>query len=132
MNAHTVKLLPAQVTIEVPTGALVAEAIQLAGLQIAQPCGGQGRCGRCAVIVEQGAVRLRSTIRLSAADLDAGYALACQAVIAGDEDLTPKLLEEGLAAQVPAQRLLEEGLQLGDAGHVGGYARDAINSARRG
>jgi len=63
MNAHTVKLLPAQATAKVPTGALVAEAIQLAGLQIAQPCGGQGRCGRCAVIVEQGAVRRRSTFR---------------------------------------------------------------------
>jgi len=84
MNVHTVKLLPTQATAEVPTGALVAEAIQLAGLQIAQPCGGQGRCGRCAVIVEQGAVRRRSTIRLSAADLEAGYALACQAVIEGD------------------------------------------------
>src|SRR4030042_5745403 len=84
MNAHTVRLVPPQVTAEVPTGALVAEAIQQAGLQIAQPCGGQGRCGRCAVIVEQGAVRLRSTIRLSAADLEAGYALACQAVIEGD------------------------------------------------
>src|SRR4030065_254496 len=84
MNAHTVKLLPAKATAQVPTGALVAEAIQLAGLQIAQPCGGQGRCGRCAVIVEQGAVRLRSTIRLSAADLDAGYALACPAGVEGD------------------------------------------------
>jgi uncharacterized 2Fe-2S/4Fe-4S cluster protein (DUF4445 family) len=84
MNAHTVKLLPAQVTAEVPTGALVAEAIQQAGLELRQPCGGQGRCGRCAVIVEQGAVRRRSTIRLSADDLQAGYALACQAVIEGD------------------------------------------------
>jgi uncharacterized 2Fe-2S/4Fe-4S cluster protein (DUF4445 family) len=84
MSPHRVQLLPAQATAEVPTGTLVAEAIQQAGLQIAQPCGGQGRCGRCAVIVEQGAVRLRSTIRLSAADLEAGYALACQAVIEGD------------------------------------------------
>jgi uncharacterized 2Fe-2S/4Fe-4S cluster protein (DUF4445 family) len=84
MNAHTVKLLPAQATAQVPTGTLVAEAIQQAGLQIAQPCGGQGRCGRCAVIVERGLVRRRSTIRLSAADLEAGYALACQAVIEGD------------------------------------------------
>src|SRR3989304_5264162 len=84
MNAHTVKLLPAQATAQVPTGTLVAEAIQQAGLQIAQPCGGRGRCGRCAVIIERGAVRRRSTIRLSAADLEAGYALACQAVIEGD------------------------------------------------
>ena len=84
MSPHRIKLLPAQAAAEVPTGALVAEAIQLAGLQIAQPCGGQGRCGRCAVIVEQGAVRRRSTIRLSAADLETGYALACQSVIEGD------------------------------------------------
>jgi len=36
------------------------------------------------VIVESGNVRRRSTIRLSASDLEAGYALACQAVIEGD------------------------------------------------
>lgn len=84
MNTHTITLLPSQATAEVPTGALVSEAIQRAGLQIAQPCGGQGRCGRCAVIVESGAVRRRSTIRLSASDLEAGYALACQAVVEGN------------------------------------------------
>jgi uncharacterized 2Fe-2S/4Fe-4S cluster protein (DUF4445 family) len=84
MSPHLVRLLPADVTAEIPTGALVAEAIRQAGLPLVQPCGGQGRCGRCAVIVEQGAVRRRSTIRLSAADLQAGYALACQAVVEGD------------------------------------------------
>ncbi len=48
------------------------------------PCGGQGRCGRCAVIVQDGKVRRRSIIRLSPQDLEAGYALACQTVIEGD------------------------------------------------
>jgi len=48
------------------------------------PCGGQGRCGRCAVIVEEGAVRRRSTQRLSPEDVAAGYALACQTVVEGD------------------------------------------------
>jgi uncharacterized 2Fe-2S/4Fe-4S cluster protein (DUF4445 family) len=36
------------------------------------------------VIVESGTIRRRSTIRLSAADIEAGYALACQAVVEGD------------------------------------------------
>jgi uncharacterized 2Fe-2S/4Fe-4S cluster protein (DUF4445 family) len=62
----------------------VIEALREAGLDVAQPCGGQGRCGRCAVVVESGAVRRRSTIRLSQADIEAGYALACQTIIEGD------------------------------------------------
>lgn len=53
------------------------------------PCGGQGRCGRCAVIVQDGAgVRRRSTLRLTSDDLAAGYALACQTVIEGDAVVT--------------------------------------------
>ena len=63
---------------------LLTEALHDAGLDVIQPCGGQGRCGRCAVIVESGGVRRRSTIRLTAADIEAGYALACQSVVEGD------------------------------------------------
>jgi uncharacterized 2Fe-2S/4Fe-4S cluster protein (DUF4445 family) len=85
---HRVTLLPADETIDVPTGTLISEAIQNTGLDIAQPCGGQGRCGRCAVLVESGDVRRRSTIRLTSADLEAGWALACQAVIEGDATIT--------------------------------------------
>ena len=58
-----------------------------AGLDLGQPCGGQGRCGRCAVIVESGNVRRRSTVRLAAKDIEAGYALACQSVIEGDAEV---------------------------------------------
>ncbi len=86
MTTHQITFQPANKTILAPTGALVGDALRDAGLELAQPCGGQGRCGRCAVIVESGApnIRRRSTIRLSAADLEAGYALACQAVIEGE------------------------------------------------
>ena len=55
------------------------------GIDINMPCGGQGRCGRCAVIAQNGAgIRRRSTVRLSPDDLADGYALACQTVIEGD------------------------------------------------
>ncbi|MBW2493109.1 MAG: DUF4445 domain-containing protein, partial [Deltaproteobacteria bacterium] len=70
--------------IRVPAGTLLTEAAQRVGIEIQQPCGGQGRCGRCAVVVESGQVRRRSILRLSKSDIDAGYALACQAVIEGD------------------------------------------------
>ncbi len=84
MAEHKVTLLPQGITVSVPTGALLAEAIESAGLGLNQPCGGQGRCGRCAVVVEEGTVRRRSVIRLSQTDLAAGYALACQTVVEGD------------------------------------------------
>ena len=43
-----------QATVSVPTGTLLSDAANLAGIEIAQPCGGQGRCGRCAVQVTAG------------------------------------------------------------------------------
>ena len=74
---------------QAPTGALLSEVAREAGLELNMPCGGQGRCGRCAVIVQDGAgVRRRSTLRLTAEDLAAGYALACQTVVEGDAVVT--------------------------------------------
>lgn len=71
-------------TVKVPTNTLLADAAHIAGIDIGQPCGGQGRCGRCAVQVTQGSARRRSTLRLSDADIARGYALACQSVVEGD------------------------------------------------
>jgi uncharacterized 2Fe-2S/4Fe-4S cluster protein (DUF4445 family) len=81
---HLVKFDVAAGPVKVPTGALLSEAARLAGVNILQPCGGQGRCGRCTVQVLEGTVRRRSTLRLSQADVDLGYALACQTVVEGD------------------------------------------------
>jgi len=85
---HKVHFLPMDITVDVPTGALIMDAIHQADIEILQPCGGQGRCGRCAVIVEGEGARRRSTIRISAEDVAAGYALACQTVIEGDLTVT--------------------------------------------
>jgi uncharacterized 2Fe-2S/4Fe-4S cluster protein (DUF4445 family) len=70
--------------VAVTAGDLIVDAARRGGVEIQQPCGGQGRCGRCAVRVESGRVRRRSVLRLSPADLAAGYALACQTVVEGD------------------------------------------------
>ncbi|MEJ2754030.1 MAG: 2Fe-2S iron-sulfur cluster-binding protein, partial [Chloroflexota bacterium] len=70
--------------VTVPTGTLLTEAATRAGVSINEPCGGQGRCGRCAVKVVDGSVRRRSVLRLSAEDVAEGYALACQSVVEGD------------------------------------------------
>lgn len=109
-----VQFAPAGVEVKVAQGSLIVDAAQAGGVNINVPCGGQGRCGRCAVIIEDGAdsIRRRSTMRLSAADIAAGYALACQSVITGDvaitvppqEEVTRHLVTEkkAITAQPPA------------------------------
>lgn len=99
MTEHRVCFDVADVPVMVPSGTLLTEAARLADVDINQPCGGQGRCGRCAVIVTDGQVRRRSTLRLTSDDLAAGYALACQAVVEGD-----------VSVAVPAQDKLERRL----------------------
>ncbi|MEE8390546.1 MAG: ASKHA domain-containing protein, partial [Anaerolineae bacterium] len=109
MTTCNVQFLPLDREVEVPVGTLIGDAAQQTGVDVLMlPCGGQGRCGRCAVIVEDGAVRRRSTQRLSPDDVAAGYALACQTVVEGDvvirippqEKIERRLKESKRAAKV--------------------------------
>lgn len=124
MAEHTVTFDVASTPIRVPTGTLLIEAARLAGIDIGQPCGGQGRCGRCAVIVNNGDVRRRSTLRLSDKDVAAGYALACQSVIEGDVDVS-----------VPPQEKIERRLTtdrvVADVTVPIGYAPDRVQAIKR-
>ncbi|MEW6716491.1 MAG: ASKHA domain-containing protein [Chloroflexota bacterium] len=84
MSDHRVIFDQAPEPVNVPTGTLLVEAAREAGVEITQPCGGQGRCGRCIVQVTEGDIRRRSTLRLSTEDVNQGYALACQSVVEGN------------------------------------------------
>lgn len=108
MAEHLVAFDVATDPVRVPSGKLLTEAAHQAGVDINQPCGGQGRCGRCAVQVTDGLVRRRSTLRLSLDDLAKGYALACQTVVEGDvsvivppqEKIERRLTTERIVAEV--------------------------------
>lgn len=108
MIEHRVTFDVAKGPVMVPTGTLLSEAARLAGVEIIQPCGGQGRCGRCSVQVMEGSVRRRSALRLSPADVEAGFALACQTVVEGDvmvvvppqEKIERRLTTDRTAAEV--------------------------------
>lgn len=84
MADHLVSFDIASKPVKVSTGTLLVDAGKLAGVEITQPCGGQGRCGRCAVQVVDGTVRRRSALRLTKEDIEKGYALSCQTVVEGD------------------------------------------------
>lgn len=87
------------ISVKSQTGMLLSDAAHLAGIDIGQPCGGQGRCGRCAVQVTDGTVRRRSALRLSPADIEQGFALACQTVV-----------EDDVSIYVPPQEKIERRL----------------------
>jgi len=90
--------------VEVPGRTLLTDAADKAGIEINQPCGGQGRCGICAVQITSGQVRRRSTMRLSAEDVEQGYGLACQTVVEGDISLI-----------VPPQEIIQQRLTTGQS-----------------
>ena len=91
---------------------MISEALNLAGIPFGLPCGGQGRCGRCLVVVREGEVHRPSNRLLSAEDLAKGFALACQATLQGDATIhvPPATIERklktdrtALAVQVPME-----------------------------
>ncbi|NQU31525.1 MAG: DUF4445 domain-containing protein [Anaerolineae bacterium] len=126
MAEHIVKFDISSEPVTVPTGTLVSEAADKAGIEINQPCGGQGRCGRCAVIVTEGdaSIRRRSTLRLSSEDVAAGYALACQSVIEGDTEIT-------IPPQEKIQRRLTTDRTVGKVVIPAGYDPQLSQSIRR-
>jgi len=103
-TTYKVKFDIAPEAVEVPAGTMLTVAAEKAGIEITQPCGGQGRCGQCAVQVTSGNVRRRSTMRLSAEDVEQGYAIACQTIIEGD-----------LTVIVPPQEKIQQHLTTGQS-----------------
>lgn len=71
---------PGSHTVTCLSGALLIEAAARAGLIIDTPCGGAGTCGKCKVRFETEAPSPTATevVRLTAAERDAGWRLACQ------------------------------------------------------
>ena len=106
----TIKFKSHDREVEVPEGTLISDAARMVGIEVNMPCGGQGRCGRCAVVVEEGEVQRRSVARLSPEALSEGYALACQATVQSDLVVTIPP-QEKIERRLPSsQRVAEVGV----------------------
>lgn len=72
--------------VQVPDGALIGEAVAASGLPLEQPCSGRGTCGKCKVLVEEGALPPDEIERkhLTPGELAVNNRLACRARVAGD------------------------------------------------
>ncbi len=75
-----IRLHPSGKTIQAPQGVPLLEALAEAGLILDAPCGGEGICGKCRVIVHDGAKAPNAAEENAFSDeeLHAGMRLACQ------------------------------------------------------
>jgi uncharacterized 2Fe-2S/4Fe-4S cluster protein (DUF4445 family) len=80
---HSVRFLPYNTEVQVEDGTTILDAAFRAGVEINSVCGGKGVCGRCKVLVE-GDVKCPGTDKLTKAEKDRGYRLACLAKVSGD------------------------------------------------
>ncbi len=81
MTTHTVKFLPYETEIEIEDGDTVIRAALEAGVHVNASCGGEGVCGKCRVLIEDGTVDGGISEKLSVEDQEKGYRLACQAIV---------------------------------------------------
>jgi len=84
MSMHKVVFLPHNKEITVQDGENLLRAAMEAGVHINASCGGEGVCGKCRVIIEDGDVEGGITEKLSQEDIEKGCRLACQSSVKSD------------------------------------------------
>jgi len=94
---------PAGRTVRAGEAARIVEAAALAGLALDMPCGGEGTCGKCRVIVREGAGEPGPVERrtFTPEELQQGFRLACQSLVAGP-----------MVVEIPPGSLLVSGLKI--------------------
>ncbi|MBU1171651.1 MAG: DUF4445 domain-containing protein [Proteobacteria bacterium] len=96
MSKHKVSFLPHNKEIEIESGETIIRAAMNAGVHVNASCGGEGVCGKCRVMIEQGDVKGESSSMLTMEDFDKGYRLACLSKIESD-----------LVVRIPSESFME-------------------------
>jgi len=99
MPAHKIKFLPYDTDIEIEDGDSVIRAALEAGVHVNASCGGEGVCGKCRVLIEDGTVEGGISEKLSRQDQESGYRLACQSVVKSD-----------LVVRIPVESAIDSGV----------------------
>jgi uncharacterized 2Fe-2S/4Fe-4S cluster protein (DUF4445 family) len=84
MKKCTVHFLPYDRSIRVASGETVIRAALEAGVHINASCGGDGGCGKCRVLLEEGRLDTAGSEMIARQDLEKGYRLACRATVSSD------------------------------------------------
>ena len=81
---HKIHFLPDDVHISVEDGENLLSAAATAGVYIHAYCGGDGVCGKCKVVLEEGDVNSDSAASFKASEYEKGVRLACKASVVSD------------------------------------------------
>lgn len=111
-STYTVTFQPSGVVAQARPGEILSDVAIAAGVPVSLPCGGQGRCGRCKVVISRGDVERKPTGRLSSTELEQGYALACQTRVMGDLEVFVPPIEEIIVHRLPTERGAERVYEL--------------------
>ncbi|MCP3923972.1 MAG: DUF4445 domain-containing protein [Desulfobacterales bacterium] len=89
---HKILFEPFNIEVEVPVGSNLLRSAIEQGIHINASCGGEGVCGKCRVIIENGRVEGGLSSLLSDEDVEKGYRLACLSEVT--EDITVRIPTE--------------------------------------
>ena len=109
MSIYNVIFEPDGKTVTAEHGITIAKAAASAEISINSPCGGEGRCGKCRVVVRAQSIDPPNELEkkaLSEEDLSAGYRLACQTLVT--DDMTVTVPEDSRIAE---SKILSEGME---------------------
>ncbi len=84
----TVRFEPSGLKTEVAGGTILLDAARQAGIYLSSICGGDGYCGKCKVIIDQGQFQARPTSLLTPEETRENMVLACQTRILSDMIVT--------------------------------------------
>jgi uncharacterized 2Fe-2S/4Fe-4S cluster protein (DUF4445 family) len=84
----TIRFEPSGLKIEIPVGTVLLEAARKAGIYLSSICGGDGYCGKCKVIIDEGQFQSRPTTLLTPDEIRENTVLACQTAILSDMVVT--------------------------------------------
>ncbi|GAF93196.1 unnamed protein product, partial [marine sediment metagenome] len=84
----TVRFEPSGLKIKVPAGTVLLEAAHKAGIYLSSICGGDGYCGKCKVIIDEGQFKSKPTALLTPDETRENVVLACRTKILSDMTIT--------------------------------------------
>jgi len=84
----TVLFEPSGLATEVQVGTVLLEAAHKAGIYLSSICGGDGYCGKCKIIIDQGQSQSRPTTLLTPDEVRENVVLACQTKVLSDMTVT--------------------------------------------
>ncbi len=83
-----IRFEPSGLRTEVPQGTVLLEAAHKAGIYLSSICGGDGYCGKCKVVIDEGQSEGRPTTLLTPNEIRENIVLACQTKVLSDMTVT--------------------------------------------